>query len=173
MVELEKTYLVKNLPENLGSCEFKEIIDIYLPKSSDHSKLRLRKNGDKFEMTKKEPVDGKDSSRQKEQTIVLAEEEFNALNELKGRRVCKFRYLYSYNGQIAEVDVFQDMLEGLVLVDFEFEVMRDKDNFKMPDFCLADVTQEVFVAGGVICGKSYKDIEDDLNRFGYQKLNLK
>ena len=144
MIELEKTYLIKDLPENLKDCKFKEIIDIYLPKSSDHSKLRLRKNGDKFEMTKKEPVDGKDSSRQKEQMIVLAEEEFNALNELEGRRVRKLRYLYSYNSQIAEVDVFQDALEGLILV-----------------------------AGGVICGKSYKDIEDDLNRFGYQKLFLK
>lgn len=173
MIELEKTYLIKKLPENLGSCEFKEIIDVYFPKSSDHSKLRLRKNGDKFEMTKKEPVDGKDSSRQKEQTIILAEEEFNALNELEGRRVHKLRYCYDYNGQIAEVDVFQDALEGLVLVDFEFEVIEDKDTFKMPGFCLADVTQEVFVAGGVICGKSYEDIENDLNRFGYQKLFLK
>ena len=173
MIEIEKTYLIKDIPRNLKDCEFKEIIDIYIPKASNHSKLRIRKNGDKFEMTKKEPVSGRDSSYQKEQTIILTEIEFNALSRLEGKRVRKFRYYYNYSDRIAEIDVFQDLLKGLVLVDFEFEVMRDKDNFKMPDFCLADVTQEVFIAGGVICGKNYKDIEDDLNRFGYQKLFLK
>lgn len=40
----------------------------------------------------------------------------------------------------------------------------------MPDFCLAEVTEEDFVAGGVICGKSYADIESELARFGYEKL---
>lgn len=173
MIELEKTYLVKKLPENLKDCEFKEIIDVYIPKSSEHSKLRLRKNGDKFEMTKKEPVDDKDSSHQKEQTIILTKTEFDALNELEGKRVRKIRYCYNYNNQIAEVDMFQDLLKGLVVVDFEFEIMEEKDNFKMPDFCLADVTQELFIAGGVICGKCYKDIEDDLDRFNYKKLFLK
>ena len=170
MIELEKTYLVKEVPKNLKDCKFKEIIDVYIPKDSEHPKLRLRKNGGKFEMTKKEPIDGIDSSCQKEQTIVLTETEFNALNELEGKRVRKLRYCYNYNGRTAEVDVFQDLLKGLVLVDFEFEIMEDKDNFKISDFCLADVTQEVFVAGGMICGKSYEDIEDDLNRFNYQKL---
>ena len=42
----------------------------------------------------------------------------------------------------------------------------------MPDFCLADVTQEVFIAGGMLCGKCYKDIEDDLARIGYKKLSV-
>jgi len=173
MIEIEKTYLVKDLPKNLKNCKFKEIIDIYIPKTSDHSKLRIRRNGDKFEMTKKEPVSGRDSSYQKEQTIILTETEFNTFSELEGKRVRKFRYYYNYNGQIAEIDIFQDLLNGLVLVDFEFITLKEKDNFKMPDFCLADVTQKVFIAGGVICGKSYKDIENDLNRFGYQKLFLK
>ncbi|MEA1937352.1 MAG: hypothetical protein U9N04_04560 [Patescibacteria group bacterium] len=173
MIELEKTYLIKDLPKNLKGCKFKEIIDIYIPKSSNHSKLRIRKDGDKFEMTKKEPVCGKDSSCQREQTIVLTDVEFNALNKIKGKRIHKLRYHYDYNGRTAEIDVFQDLLKGLVLVDFEFVTLKEKDNFRMPNFCLANVTQEVFVAGGVICGKSYKDIKNDLNRFSYRKLFFK
>jgi len=51
--------------------------------------------------------------------------------------------------------------------------MTVKDNFQMPDFCLVDVTPEVFIAGGVICGKTYADIEDSLKKFGYSKLFLK
>ena len=173
MIELEKTYLVKNLPEKLQDCEFKEIVDIYIPKLSEHSILRIRKNGDKYEITKKEPLNHKDASCQEEQTIILTELEFKALQKIDGKIVRKLRYRYDYNNRIAEVDIFQDTLKGLIIVDFEFSTIEEKDIFEMPEFCLADVTQEIFIAGGMICGKSYKDIENDLNKFGYKKLFLK
>ena len=174
MIELEKTFLVKKLPKDLKNCRFREIIDIYIPKTSEHPVLRLRKFGDRFELTKKEPVEEGDASRQEEQTIILSEEEFNALNQqVQGKRVRKLRYYYDHEGRTAEFDVFQDELKGLVLVDFEFDSLSEKESFRMPDFCLADVTQEVFIAGGMLCGKSYADIEDNLNRFGYRKLFLK
>ena len=173
MIELEKTYLAKEIPENLQNCKFKEIIDIYVPKDREHPKLRLRKNDDRFELTKKEPVVEGDASHQEERTIKLTEIEFEALNQLEGKRVRKLRHYFGYEGRIAEIDVFQDALEGLVLVDFEFETIGEKDKFEMPNFCLADITQELFTAGGMICGKSYDDIKDDLKRFNYQKLFLK
>ncbi|MEK7648376.1 MAG: hypothetical protein AAB400_00470 [Patescibacteria group bacterium] len=173
MIELEKTYLAKKLPENLRSCKFKEIIDVYLPENSEHPKLRVRKNGNKFELTKKEPVNDGDASHQEEQTIILTEIEFNSLNQqLKGKKVRKIRYFYDHNGRIAEFDVFQDELVGLVVVDFEFATLKEKEDFQIPDFCLVDVTQEVFIAGGMICGKSYEDIEDNLKKFEYSKLFL-
>jgi len=170
MIELEKTYLAKELPTNLKDCKSKEIIDIYIPKSSEHPTLRIRKSGDKYEITKKEPIVEGDSSRQLEQTIILTEAEFNTLNQTDGKRVSKIRYYYEYNGRMAEIDVFQEDLKGLVLIDFEFETIEEKDAFIMPDFCLADVTQEKFTAGGMICGKTYEDIEDNLKRYKYQKL---
>ena len=173
MIELERTYLAKKLPKKLRSCKSKEIIDVYIPKSSKHPKLRLRKNGDKYELTKKEPVNDGDASHQKEQTIALTEAEFNTLTKLDGKRIHKIRYFYDFNGRIAEFDVFQDALKGLVVIDFEFANVEEKDNFEMPDFCLIDVTQEVFIAGGMICGKSYEDIEDELTKFKYSKLFLK
>jgi CYTH domain-containing protein len=173
MIELEKTYLAKKIPENLKSCVFKEIIDVYIPKSSEHPKLRLRKSGDKFELTKKDLVNEGDASHQEEQTIILTEAEFNDLNQqLDGKKVRKIRYFYDYNGRTAEFDVFQDDLAGLVVVEFEFATLNEKDGFQMPDFCLIDITQEVFIAGGMIGGKTYKDIEDNLEKFEYHKLFL-
>lgn len=173
MIELEKTYLAQILPEGLGDCKHKEIIDVYIPKEDEHPKLRLRRNGDRFELTKKEPIREGDASHQEEQTIKLTEVEFNALNsQIKGKRTHKFRYFYDYNGYVAEFDVFQDALTGLVVVDFEFETIKDKDAFTMPDFCLADVTQEQFIAGGMICGKTYADIAKDLDRFDYRRLTM-
>jgi len=172
MIELEKTYLAKAIPADLQSYDSKEIIDIYIPKDKEHPTLRIRKNGDKYEMTKKEPVQGNDSSRQEEQTIRLTEEEFKVLNGLDGKRVRKIRYYYNFQGQIAEIDVFQDDLAGLILVDCEFNSQEEMDKFGMPDFCLAEVTQEKFLAGGMLCGKKYQDIEEDLGKFGYKKLDI-
>lgn len=173
MIELEKTYLLKFLPEGLRDSKSKEIIDVYLPKNSVHPKLRLRKNGNKFELTKKTPVQDGDASRQTEQTIVLSEEEFNDLNsQLDGKRIHKIRYYYNYNGRTAEIDVFQDDLQGLILVDVEFDNLSERDGFAIPDFCLAEVTQELFIAGGMLCGKNYTDIEGDLEKFNYKSLSF-
>jgi CYTH domain-containing protein len=170
MLEIEKTYLVKFLPEDLKNCDYKELIDIYIPESSAHPDLRIRKNGDKYEITRKRPIDLADSSRQDENTISLSKEEFEYFNQLSGKRVRKIRYLYEYNNFMAEFDLFQDNLKGLVLADFEFKSDKEKDIFIMPNFCLAEVTEEVFIAGGVLAGKGYKDIEKDLKRFNYKKI---
>ncbi len=172
MIEYEKTYLAKYIPTNLEQCRSKEIIDIYMPITSEHPKLRLRKNGSSYEMTKKQPVTGKDSSKQREQTIILTEEEFKALAKIEGKKVHKIRYVYPFNGRIAEIDVFQGLLKGLVLIDVEFPSEEEKDAFAMPDFCRSDVTQEKTFAGGMLCGKSLNDIKQDLDRHGYKVLML-
>lgn len=169
MIELELTFLAKYLPD-LNGCKFKEIIDIYLPKNCTHPTLRLRKNGEKYEITKKEPIKGNDSSEQLEQTITLNKEEFEDLLKAGGKEVRKIRYYYNHQGKTAEIDVFQDKLKGLVLVDFEFENSKEKSLFKMPDFCLADVTQEKFIAGGMVAGKKYADLEMELKKFDYRKI---
>ena len=51
-----------------------------------------------------------------------------------------------------------------------FKNLKEKEEFQIPSFCLADVTQENFVAGGLNCGRSYDDILEELNKFGYQRL---
>lgn len=169
MIELEKTYLAKYLPKGLKDCESKEILDIYIPKSKRHPTVRIRKNGDRYEMTKKEPIED-DPSHQEEQTIRLTEEEFNELSKLDGKKTHKIRYFYNHGDRTAEIDVFQGSLKGLVVVDFEFETKEEKDSFEMPDFCLVDITPEEFIAGGMVCGKSYEDLSEDLNKYGYSKL---
>lgn len=170
MIELEKTYLAKFIPKSLANCDHSEMMDVYLPAASAHPHLRLRKRGNILEMTKKTLINPNDSSSQLEQTIKLAQDEFDALVQVDGKRVKKVRHYLNLDGRTMEIDVFQDALAGLVLVDVEFESVEEKNSFPMPDFCLADVTQEDFLAGGMLCGKSYADIEIDLNRFGYTKL---
>ena len=171
MRELERTYLAKTFPKGLRDCKSEEIIDIYVPKSSEHPKIRIRKRGDSYKITKKEPLD-KDPSHLKEQTITLTESEFKEFMKLDGKRTHKTRYHYDHGGRTAEIDVFQGDLKGLVLVDFEFRTPEEKDSFKMPDFCLVEVTQNKTFAGGMLCGKSYEDIEKELERLDYSRIFL-
>jgi len=53
---------------------------------------------------------------------------------------------------------------------FKTSIQLYLDRFVIPDFCLAEVTHEDFLAGGMLCGKSYSDIEDKLKKFGYVKI---
>jgi CYTH domain-containing protein len=46
------------------------------------------------------------------------------------------RYQYLVRKTIAEIDIFQDHLKGLILIDFEFETIEEKKSFIVPDFCL-------------------------------------
>lgn len=163
MIELEKTFLAIQVPD-LSSCTSKEIVDIYVPKSSKHPTLRIRKNGEKYEITKKQPIAG-DASEQTEETIVLTKEEFDSLSIVDGKQVRKIRYYYPYKENTLEIDVFQDELKGLILVDAEFDSIAEKAAFEMPDFCIADVTHEEAIAGGMLCGKTLADVLPSLKKY--------
>ena len=60
-IEIEKTYLLKYIPVDIKLLPYKEILDIYIPSNEKHPHLRIRKNGDKYEITKKYPIDKKNN----------------------------------------------------------------------------------------------------------------
>ena len=171
MIEIERTFLVKFLPEDLDKFPKVEIYDKYFPLDAVHPKIRLRKKGNEFTLTKKEPVDDdKTKSIQEEQVIILTEAEFDSFDSFEGKELSKFRYNYSYKNLTAEIDIYTSKLKGLAVVDFEFQNEAEKESFEMPDFCLADVTEDEFIAAGILAGKSYEDIEDALKRYKYKRV---
>ena len=172
MLELERTFLASRIPDGLSQCHFKEMRDHYFPVHSRHAKLRARMRGDAYELTKKTPVNEGDASSQIEETIRLTREEFDAICLAPSKVVSKRRYYLPFGDLTAEVDVFKGGLEGLVLVDFEFQDEDSMRRFSPPGFCLADVTQEEFIAGGALCGKDYADIAGMLEKFGYRAISL-
>jgi CYTH domain-containing protein len=171
-VELEKTYLARVIPEELENSRSEVISDSYLPADAVHPKIRLRHRGERYELTKKEPVDGTDSSKQNEHTIPLTQTEYESLAAVSSKKLTKRRYYHHISGRLAEVDVYQDSLNGLVVIEFEFENETEKAEFQTPDVCLADVTQEETIAAGMLAGKSYADIQPALEQYNYKPLNL-
>ena len=168
-LELERTYLAKRLPEEITGADFVDIVDIYIPDGDGRADLRLRQKGNDYYITKK-TVLSEDVSEQMEQTIELTKQEYEALSSCSKKRVEKRRYYAKIDGHDAEVDVFGGDLAGLVLVEFEFSDGKEKDEFVMPKSMLADVTPEEFIAGGMLAGKKYADIEGELDRFGYRRI---
>ncbi|MFH1751936.1 MAG: hypothetical protein ABH821_03295 [archaeon] len=172
-IELERSFLAKRIPSELENCKNyvkKEIIDLYLPKAFPHPTIRIRKQGNNYIITKKVPLDFKNFTKFEEQSIKIEEKEFNELLGLEAKKVEKERHYFDYKSHVAEVDVFKGDLEGLVVIEFEFKTIESMNSFEMPDFCLADVSKEEFIAGGFLCGKKYSDIEKNLEKFGYIKL---
>ena len=169
-LELELTFLAKELPDDIKTVKPTRIADIYIPDTPEHSHLRLRQKGERYEITKKLPVTEGNASEQIEQTIPLTKEEYIALSNCSKKRVAKDRYNIMVEGKMAEIDVFVENLKGLVLMDFEFNTVQEKSVFKMPGLALADVTQEEFIAGGLLAGKTYNDISSELKRFNYRRI---
>lgn len=167
-LELEKTYLLQRLPDGIEKCQFEEIYDSFIPIDSDHPVIRLRHRGDRYEITKKVPAANGDASQQTEDTIKLTKTEFDALNVVPGLTFRKRRYYCTINGFAAEVDVYLDKLEGLALVDFEFQTETELNAFVMPGICLVDVTQDKTFAGGMLAGKSYADLTSALGGHNYR-----
>lgn len=170
-LEIEKTYLAKYLPDNLYNCKYVDIEDIYIPKTARHATLRIRKTSKpSYTITKKQSAEKGTAYSHIEHSIEITEEEYNSFLAVEGNVVRKRRYFYPYNEYIAEFDIYFQELEGLVLVDFEFKSKHDYLLFEMPDFCLADVTEEEFVARGVICHSSYASLERILSKYNYQRM---
>ena len=132
-IELELTYLAREMPPEIKGIQPVVMEDVYFPDNVSHAQLRARHKGDKYEITKKQPLKEGDASVQTEQTISLTKPEFEALTLSSTKKVKKLRYNTLINNYPAEVDVFQDALEGLVLIDFEFETAEDKELFKQPE----------------------------------------
>jgi CYTH domain-containing protein len=169
-IEIEKTYLAKFLPANLKKCKSKQLIDIYLPKKTKHAKLRIRKSGDTYTITKKQPVSSTSASIQLEESVSITAAEYQSLAKLDGNKIQKIRYYYSYNKQTAEIDVFAGKLKGLVLIDFEFRNQKELKDFKMPNFCLVEVTEEEAIAGGVLSQHSMSSLKKTLAKYSYKKV---
>lgn len=157
MKEIERTWLVKKVPPKKGVKNDK-ILQGYLSKK--RNPLRIRQKGKKFELTKKFDIVPADESVKEEINVLVLKEEFNKLWPLVVKSLEKIRYYFPLkNGLIAEMDVYQKKLKGLVVVEVEFKSVEQMNSFVPPDWFGRDVTQEHWSANAYLAGKKFKDIK--------------
>jgi CYTH domain-containing protein len=158
MLEIERTFLVKNIP-NLTSIKQTKIKQGYI--SSPPSPLRIRQKGDIFELTKKIPLKENDYSSNEEINILLTEYEFNKLWTQVEKSLEKSRYCIDIGENlIAELDIFEGGLSGLVFVEVEFPSQEIMESFIPPEWFGKDITQESFSSNSFLAIKTIKQIEE-------------
>lgn len=158
MIEIEKTFLLKDIPKNLKSYTSFKIKQGYI--SSGSSPLRIRQKGDKYELTKKIHLQENDYSQAEEINIFLTKYEFEKLWTQVEKYLEKTRYMIPLeNNLTAELDVYSGPLNGFAVVEVEFKNQDQMNNFIAPQWFGKDVTQEEFSANSFLAGKNFSDIK--------------
>ena len=134
-MEIERKYLVRKLPENLEQYNKKKIAQGYL---CTEPVVRIRRSNDDYYMTYK----GDGLMVREEYNLPLTQEAYEHLRpKIDGLLIAKTRYLIPLGNKLtAELDVFEEDLNGLVIVEVEFNSVEEANAFHAPDWFGEDVT---------------------------------
>lgn len=146
--EIENKYLVKELPLGFENCAHKEIEQSYIH-LTDEVDIRVRREEifgeNKYFLTVKINV-GESYLVRKETETEIKKELYDKLilKKVEGtNKIEKTRYLYPIgSGLIAEIDIFHGALEGLQLVEVEFDSLYILDFFTEPIWFGENVTND-------------------------------
>ena len=118
-MEIERKYLIKELPKNLENFPHRHLEQGYLCTSPV---VRVRKDDDRYELTYK----GKGMMVREEYNLVLTKDAYEHLKKkADGRIISKKRYLIPYQSYTIELDIFENDLAPLVLAEVEFETEEE------------------------------------------------
>jgi adenylate cyclase len=136
-LEIERKYLLSDVPSWVEECRSEEIEQGYLAMASDGTEVRLRRRGGHVLLTAKVGT----GETRVEREIELEDEQFQALWPLtEGRRIRKTRYLVPYEELTVEVDRFKGDLQGMLMAEVEFDSEEASAEFEPPPWFGLDVT---------------------------------
>ena len=145
MYEIERKYLVKNLPENIDKLKFSIIKQGYLNTSSEPI-LRIRQKDNDYFLTYKFSSDDQKSKQYNictEYELPITKEAFEHLSlKVDGKMVIKRRYYIDFNDLTLELDIFGGDLNGLKIVEVEFESEEQAESFVKPKWFGKDVSKD-------------------------------
>jgi CYTH domain-containing protein len=134
-MEIERKFLVKELPENLENYPTQRIAQGYL---CTDPVVRIRRSNEDYYLTYK----GKGLMVREEYNLPLTAEAFeHMLTKIDGILIDKTRHLIPLNGGLtAELDIFLGELAPLQIVEVEFDSVEDANAFIPPTWFGEDVT---------------------------------
>jgi CYTH domain-containing protein len=172
-LERERRYLLQDLPEGLTRASpHVQITDNYIT----GTRLRLRKVRDPqtnkwtVKFTQKFAPNASDFSRTIITNVYLNALETEMLAISDANEIRKNRYWFEFDGRKFSVDMFLGDLFGLVLAEVSFETDEELDNYALPPFAIADVTNDELFTGGKLCGLTFADVREAIRRDGLSAL---
>ena len=137
--EIERKFLLKQLPERLKQARRCVIAQGYLAAEPGGRHVRLRKKGKTASLTFKV---GRGAHRE-EREIKLSSKQFAALwPATAGRRLSKLRYEIPWKDLLIEIDIYRGRHSGLVVAEVEFPDRVMCREFKPPSWFGREVTGE-------------------------------
>jgi hypothetical protein len=136
-IEIERKFLVKEIPDNLNNFEKTDMTQGYL---NNAPVVRIRRENDDYVLTYK----GSGLLSHSEYNLPLNEESFNhLLKKCDGIIISKTRYKIPIkNDLVAELDIFKGELESLTFVEVEFKSIDEAKSFIPPSWFGEDVTSD-------------------------------
>lgn len=139
-LEIERKYLIKNLPDNLSDFEYHTLIQGYLNTSPV---VRVRKEDDSYYLTYK----GSGLLAREEYNLPLDEHSFlHLIGKADGNVISKQRYKIPYAVSekmfTIELDVFDAPFAPLVIAEVEFTDENEANAFIAPDWFDKEVTYD-------------------------------
>lgn len=135
--EIERKFLVREVPRGLANYRSTLIAQGYLVSLDDGLQVRLRKSGEHYLLTFKRGV----GRVREEREIELSAAQFEALwPATEGKRLTKTRYEIPFGDRVVEIDVYHERHEGLIVAEVEFDDEEGAKNFQPPEWLGDDVT---------------------------------
>ncbi len=137
--EIERKFLVRELPENLETFPHAEIAQGYLALAADGVQVRLRTAGEKHSLTYKRNI----GQIREEREVTLTQEQFDILwPATEGKRLTKTRYNVPLGNVVVEIDIYSGRHEGLTVAEVEFTDEDSAREFQQPDWLGDDVSRD-------------------------------
>ena len=147
--EIERKYLIKELPENLDSYPFQRIEQAYL---TVDPVIRVRKEDKSYYITYK----GSGLLSREEYNLPLTESAYETLSKkADGNVIAKKRVLIPYDRYTIELDIFDPPFAPLILAEVEFESEEEANRFAPPDWFAEDVTHDTNYHNSTMSRKTF------------------
>lgn len=154
--EIERKFLVPELPSTLAKNPSADIIQGYLCSEEGRCQVRVRRviderfSSPEYYLTAKR----KEGLVRDEVNVPLSPENFENLWAMTvGRRLHKRRYYIPYRRLTIELDVFEDARSGLLLAEVEFRDEAGARRFTPPAWLGPEVTKNPAYRNSVLAGE--------------------
>ena len=135
-MEIERKFLIKQLPEGLEQYPCRHICQAYV---STDPVIRVRQKDEDYILT----IKGEGFLQREEFELPLKREQFkHLLAKSEGRSIAKDRYCIPFGKYTIELDIFAPPFDPLILAEVEFPNIEEANAFTPPEWFGEEVTEE-------------------------------
>lgn len=164
MQEIERRFWLDQLPKKKYSDEQEIVQGYYTDQKNTNSRIRKCKTTKSTTYTQT-IKHGKWLVREEIETKITAQAWKKLRPAAEKTSLTKTRYILKHQKHEIEINVFHDDLEGLILVEVEFESKKEADTFKVPERFGVELTNNEYSTSYYLAKNGKKDLEKSVKPY--------